>query len=144
MVAAIILWNTVYLNRAVQTLADRAHFSLLWKRFFEEWDVILCPAAPTLAYRHDERPRHFRTLDVDGVHIPYFDQIVWSTIAIPCGLPATIVPAGVDAATGLPAGVQIIGPAYHDATTIGLASHLENLLGGFVAPPRLRDAEING
>jgi amidase len=116
----------------------RARFGLVWKRFFEDWDVILCPAAPTLAYRHDEGPQHLRTLDVDGVRIPYFNQMVWSTLAIPCGLPATVVPVGVDAA-GLPAGVQIVGPAYEDATTIAFAEHIERLLGGFSAPPRFQN-----
>ncbi len=121
----------------------RARFSLAWKRFFEDWDVILCPSAPTLAYRHDDGPQHFRTLDVDGVRIPYFDQIVWSTIAIPCGLPATAVPVRVDN-SGLPVGIQIIGPAYEDATTIAFAAEIERLLGGFSVPPRFQNPVATG
>ena len=36
---------------------------------------------------------------------------------------------------GLPVGVQVIAPLYHDRTAVAVAGHLEALLGGFVPPP---------
>jgi amidase len=49
-------------------------------------------------------------------------------------LPATVFPAGL-ATDGLPVGLQIIGPAYSDLHTIGLAQRLEAMGFGFTPPP---------
>jgi amidase len=48
--------------------ADRERFGLAsqWRRLFENWDVVLCPAAPTVAFDHDARPFDQRTLMIDG------------------------------------------------------------------------------
>jgi Asp-tRNA(Asn)/Glu-tRNA(Gln) amidotransferase A subunit family amidase len=37
--------------------------------------------------------------------------------------------------TGLPIGVQIVGPHLEDRTTIGFAALIEREFGGFVPPP---------
>jgi amidase len=37
--------------------------------------------------------------------------------------------------TGLPVGIQIMGPFLEDATTIDIASKMAGVIGGFVAPP---------
>jgi amidase len=44
------------------------------------------------------------------------------------GLPATVAPAGRTAA-GLPVGVQIIGPAFEDLTTIRTAAMIADAAG---------------
>jgi amidase len=44
------------------------------------------------------------------------------------------VPVGRTAA-GLPVGLQIVGPYLEDRTTLAMARHVEELLGGFVPPP---------
>ena len=111
----------------------RARLALLWQRLFREWDVIICPVSPTVAFPHDDRPPEDRTLEVDGVSIAYSDQIAWSTLAIPCGLPATAVPAG-STERGLPVGFQIVGPAFEDRSTIALAAMIEAEMGGFTRP----------
>ena len=48
--------------------------------------------------------------------------------------PSTVIPTGTNAA-GLPVGVQIIGPAYGDRITIGVARLLEAEGFAFVPPP---------
>ena len=50
------------------------------------------------------------------------------------GLPATAAP--IDRSdTGLPIGVQIVGPYLEDRTTIAFAKLMEREFGGFVPPP---------
>jgi amidase len=50
-----------------------------------------------------------------------------------CLLPATVAPLGFST-TGLPVGVQIIGPHYGDRTTIEVARMLEHAWQRFVQP----------
>ncbi len=50
------------------------------------------------------------------------------------GCPATVAPAGMTA-SGLPVGIQILGPYLEDATPIRLASLLARENGGFTPPP---------
>jgi amidase len=89
-----------------------------WRRTFEHWDVVLCPAAPCTAFAHDARPFHERTFFVDGAEVDYGKLPSWTTLATPNGLPVTIVPIGADAA-GLPIGAQLVGPHLEDHTPTG-------------------------
>jgi amidase len=59
---------------------------------------------------------------------------VWADPATTCGLPATAAPIDLSP-SGLPIGVQIIGPYLEDRTTIAFAELLEREFGGFVPPP---------
>jgi amidase len=59
---------------------------------------------------------------------------VCGSVATVPGLPATAAPIGLSE-TGLPIGVQIIGPQLEDRTTIEFARLMEREFGGFV-PPR--------
>lgn len=105
-----------------------------WRELFREFDAVVCPATPTVAFPHDHHPNPLeRRIDVDGVEYPYFDQLVWAGLATMPGLPATAVPVG-RSAEGLPVGVQIVGPMYEDRTPLRLAELLEEKLGGFRAP----------
>jgi amidase len=90
----------------------------------------------TTAFAHDHRPFGQRTLLVDGTPQPYFGQIFWAGLAGVALLPATVIPAGAGP-DGLPIGVQIIGPAYGDLRTIGLAQRLESMGFAFTPPPGL-------
>lgn len=107
-----------------------------WRRFFGEWDVLVCPVMATTAFVHDERPPLARTVLVNGAPQPYFDQVFWASLATLCYLPATAFPVGL-ARSGLPIGLQAIGPAYGDRTTIGFAELVAAELGGFTPPPDL-------
>jgi amidase len=63
--------------------------------------------------------------------------MVWPGVATVAGLPATAAPIEISA-SGLPIGVQIVGPWLEDHTTIKFAALLEREFGGFVPPPNLQ------
>ncbi len=107
-----------------------------WADVFDQVDVMLTPVTPVAALHHDtERPVDQRTVQVDGQTQPYLCQLVWAGLATAPGLPATVVPTG-RTPDGLPVGIQIVGPAAGDRTTLRVGGWLEEILGGFAAPPR--------
>jgi amidase len=108
-----------------------------WHAFFQNHDVVVAPIMPTSAFRHDHRPFGERTLMVDDLEIPYFQQVFWAGLSGVAYLPSTVVPTGLDDA-GLPIGVQIIGPEFGDLITIGVARRLEAVGCRFTAPPTYR------
>jgi amidase len=113
----------------------RAGLRERWRKLFLEWDVVICPTMPTPPYPHDHSmPDYARKIDIDGKEYPYQDQLVWAGVATTPGLPATAAP--IDRSdTGLPIGVQIVGPYLEDRTTIAFAELMEHEFGGFVPPP---------
>ena len=116
---------------------DEARHRLVadYLRFFEDFDVLLAPIAPTAAFTHrHEQSFAERTLTVDEDEIAYAMHLVWAGLATLPGLPATAVPLA-RSTEGLPIGMQIIGPPWADRTTLAVASLVETLNGGFVAPP---------
>jgi len=64
----------------------------------------------------------------------YDDVLNWIAIATLTGCPATVAPVG-RTQSGLPVGIQIMGPFWEDATTIAFAELLGEEIGGFSAPP---------
>jgi amidase len=105
-----------------------------WRTLFRDFDVVICPPAATPAFPHDQsRDQNKRKLAVDGKEFPYLHQLVWAELATTCGLPATVIPIGVE--EGLPSGVQIIGPEFEDRTPLAFARLIEREFGGFTPPP---------
>jgi amidase len=118
-----------------QASAARMKLQQQWYDLFREWDVVLCPPMPTSAFPHDHStPMSERKIEIDGKEYAYFDQLVWPGVATTPGLPATAAPIEVSE-TGLPIGVQIVGPYFEDRTPIGFAELIEREFGGFVPPP---------
>ncbi len=114
----------------------RARLTQQIRGVFERLDVIVAPIAPVTAFPHDHRQFAQRRLTTsDGARIPYLAMIRWIALATACGLPATAIPAG-QAASGLPVGVQLIGPRGSDSRMIAIAEAIETRLGGFLAPPK--------
>jgi amidase len=114
----------------------RARLQQKWSLFFREWDIVLYPPASVPAFPHDHSlPIEARHIEIDGKGYPFYDAcFVWADPASTCGLPATAAP--IDRSlTGLPIGVQIIGPYLEDRTTMAFAELLEREFGGFVPPP---------
>ncbi|MBV8169374.1 MAG: amidase [Alphaproteobacteria bacterium] len=111
----------------------RSRLQRQWAALFKQFDVVLCPVMPTVAFKHDHADMAVRRLDVDGQSQPYTNNIVWAGPATGAGLPATVAPIGRTDA-GLPIGVQIIGPHLEDATPIQFARLVEQAFGGFVPP----------
>jgi amidase len=116
--------------------ADRRRAALAhqWRAFFRDWDVVLCPVMPTVAFPHDFRDMQAREIMVDGARVNYDDQSMWISLATLTGQPATAMPIGTSDG-GLPIGMQIIGPYLEDRTTIAFAALVEHEIGGFTPPP---------
>jgi amidase len=113
-----------------------------WARFFEQYDILLCPAMRTTAIAHDHSPDvDARVITVNGAPVPYADQFAWVQAVGAAYLPAVVAPAGT-AADGLPVGIQIVGPYLHDRTVIAFAQVLAGLHGGFTPPPACTAAAI--
>lgn len=113
----------------------RARVQREWAEVFTRVDVLLTPVTPVAAVPHDtEIPMDQRVIQVDGQPQPYLSQLVWAGLATLPYLPATVVPAG-RTDTGLPVGLQLVGPAFGDRLTLRVAALAEAVLGGFVAPP---------
>jgi amidase len=62
------------------------------------------------------------------------DMMNWIASATLTGCPSTVAPVGRND-TGLPVGIQIMGPYWEDATPIVFADLLAHEVGGFVVPP---------
>lgn len=103
--------------------------------YFRGVDALLMPVAvvPAILHDHSEPFIERKISVVDGMrsYLGLFDWVGPATVAY---LPATTVPIG-RTASGLAVGVQIVGPCLEDRTTLAVARGIEDLLGGFVAPP---------
>jgi amidase len=106
-----------------------------WATFFQEHDALVAPVMPTVAFPHDHSELSARTIDVDGRTLPYFEQIFWAGLATVALLPATVVPIGRGRVSGLPVGLQIVGPFLEDRTPLALAAAMAGVVGGFTPPP---------
>ncbi|MFG2076431.1 amidase [Nonomuraea maritima] len=124
----------------VTTDTLRTRHRARWSELFTEFDIVLCPAAPTTAFVHDQSPDQWtRTIPIDGVPHDYADQLVWPGIAGTPGLPATVAPIA-RSDDGLPIGVQLIGPLFEDRTPLRFAELLEREFGGFQPAPAAHPA----
>jgi aspartyl-tRNA(Asn)/glutamyl-tRNA(Gln) amidotransferase subunit A len=87
-----------------------------FNKLFESYDVLIGPVAPTTAFKLGENT-------ADPIKMYLCDIMTVPTSL--AGLPAISVPAGVDQ-SGLPIGVQLIGPMKSDANLLALAKSMEN------------------
>ena len=127
-------WGMIHRDWLVLDAA-RLQLQQKWYQLFREFDAMIYPAAAVPAFPHDHSdPFDERQLNIDGKLYNYSDAcFIWADPASTCGLPATAIPIE-RTPTGLPIGVQIIGPYLEDRTTIALAGLIEREFGGFVPP----------
>jgi amidase len=112
----------------------RARLDSVWATFFEDFDVLLAPVTLSSAFPQDElTAREERKLIVNGKIVDYNDQMFWSGYSTLPSLPVTTIPIGIDS-TGLPVGIQVIGPYLEDRTTLAFAT-AASAIQSFVAPP---------
>ena len=113
----------------------REQLRALMGEFFSEVDALLMPVAMVPAIPHDHsEPFPNRVIQVDGAVRPYTDLMAWMALPTLTHLPATVVPVGLTG-SGLPVGVQIVGPYLEDRTTLAVGRLVEEVLGGFMPPP---------
>jgi len=116
----------------------RLTYRARWEKFFESTDVFLLPTAFTTAFPHDRTPPDQRMIPMpEGGSQPFWSLLSYITPATLTGCPATTAPAGLSK-SGLPVGLQIVGPYLEDATPIGFAQLLSREIGGFQPPPGFR------
>lgn len=131
--------STLYYRDWHQHNESRTQLRWAWHEFFKQYDVLIMPTSLSSAFKHDQsRQLGSRTLQINGVSQPYFNQIFWAGLTGVSYLPSTIVPVGLDA-QGLPIGVQIVGPEMSDLNTIAFAEKAADELGGFMPPPNYRN-----
>jgi amidase len=112
----------------------RQRIRVQFAEFFKTHDALLMPVVPVAAIPHDQsQPMSARTISVDGKPRSYFELFSWIALPTMAYLPATVAPVG-RTRSGLPVGLQIVGPYLEDRTTVDLAKHLAGVCGGFEAP----------
>jgi aspartyl-tRNA(Asn)/glutamyl-tRNA(Gln) amidotransferase subunit A len=85
-------------------------------KLFETYDVLIGPVAPTPAFKLGEHT-------TDPIKM-YLNDIMTVPTSL-AGLPAISIPAGVSE-SGLPIGVQLMGPRQSDAKLLALARFMED------------------
>jgi aspartyl-tRNA(Asn)/glutamyl-tRNA(Gln) amidotransferase subunit A len=94
---------------------------------FEDFDLLLSPTSPTVAFRLGERAENPLAMYLsDLLTIP----------ANMAGLPGLSIPCGLS--EGLPVGLQILGPQFSENRMFRAARALERALGFDYVPERLR------
>jgi aspartyl-tRNA(Asn)/glutamyl-tRNA(Gln) amidotransferase subunit A len=94
---------------------------------FARVDALLTPTAPSAAFAQGEK--------MDDPIQMYLNDL-FTVPADLAGVPATSVPAGLDA-NGLPLGLQIIGKSFDEETVFAVAAAIEQA-AGFTALPAIR------
>lgn len=113
----------------------RLSYRALWEKYFETADVFLLPTTLTTAFAHDRTPVDERLVPMpEGGSQRFWNLLSYIAPATLTGCPATTAPAGLSK-SGLPVGLQIVGPYFEDATPIEFAKQLALEIGGFVPPP---------
>ncbi len=131
--------NTISHRDWLDADEDRERFRYKWAEFFRDYDLLLCPAAATAAFPHDQGAELYqRSITINGQSIPFTDQFFWAGISTLANLPATVGPIGLTP-RGLPVGVQIVGPAFGDLACIGFAGLIEKDYFAFTPPPGYGD-----
>lgn len=113
---------------------ERTRLRQAWERWFDDFDAYLCPIMPMPAFPHDhEGTVGDRVVVINGEERNHVDALAWTGAVGVAYLPSTAVPVGFTR-SGLPVGMQVVGPYLEDRTSLYLAARLEELLGGFTAP----------
>ena len=112
----------------------RAQARWAWRRFFEEFDVLICPAMPTVAFPHQIGDFTEMSVMINGERYPYLGQLFWPSHANFAMLPATAAPVGLSR-SGMPVGVQVIADYLNDRSAIQFAELAADIWGRFVVPP---------
>ena len=106
-----------------------------WARFFESFDVLVCPVTTVVAFEHaQEGGWDTRSVPFDGGTIRYLELEAWPATIGAAYLPSTSVPVGLTDA-GLPVGMQVVSPYLHDHRSIAVAGLVADACSGGYAPP---------
>jgi amidase len=107
----------------------REAYRAAYRTFFGEWDVLLAPANIVNAFPHGAEGFQ----DASGQPIIYMLQAVYPSLCNLSGQPGTAFPVG-QTPSGLPIGLQAIGPYLEDRTPVRFAALVAREFGGFRRP----------
>jgi len=99
-------------------------------RAFEDYDVLLTPTSPSVAFKLGEK-------SADPLAM-YLSDVFTIPLNL-AGLPGVSVPCGLDVATGMPIGLQVIANHFDEATMLRAAAAIEADLALDLMPPLVRD-----
>ena len=98
-----------------------------WAEFFQDYDFVLAAPAPIVAFLHRDRQIFQENYTIDGVERPAAEGLAWAGLATFPNLPSTVLPVGASA-SGLPCGMQVMGPHWRDLDCIAAAKALGEIL----------------
>jgi amidase len=113
---------------------QRERYRAALRAFFREWDVLIAPANIVVAFPHTDEPSGERWLQVNDNRVSYEWQSFYPSLANLSGHPATAFPVG-RTRSGLPLGLQAIGPYLEDRTPLRFAALVAQVFGGYRCPP---------
>ena len=126
----------VTLGQYNAALVRREQLIAALEDFLGQWDVWLCPTAPTVAYPAFPLPK-FRpppNLLIDDQPLAYIEATISLTAPFSLtGSPVVSLPAGV--IDGLPVGLQVVGRRWQEDHLLQHSRILEECLGHCPRPP---------
>lgn len=119
--------QTISLADYYLLLDTQARNQYAWAELFAEYDFVLAPPLPFVAYPHDDTPIGARRIAINGKDSAFADALAWAGLATFPNLPSTVVPVGESG--GLPCGMQVMGAEWSDLDCIAAAGAIGDLLG---------------
>ena len=131
-----VIWNIeAGLKLSIDDVRRGVHLQReLYQRFaafFEQWDILVTPASQHLPF-----PVEMRYVEeINGIKMEtYVDWLLLPSIITMTGLPCVSIPCGFTQ-SGLPVGLQLVGPPRGEAKLLSAAHLVEQLLGYGPAVP---------
>jgi amidase len=112
---------TLRASEIAQAERKRAQIWQRWRQIFKRYDAVLTPTAPVEPFPVEQNYPDV----INGRKLSsYIDWIAQTFLVSLAALPAASVPAGLGS-SGLPVGLQIVGPRFSEPTILALARGVE-------------------
>jgi len=122
--------STLSIDDIANANLDRTTIFLSMQNLLQNFDVLACPTVGCM-------PREVEIEWIDEISgkklSNYMDWLRFSFLATITGLPAISVPVGF-APSGMPVGIQLIGPSRGEAKLLAVARAVELAVGGPLGP----------
>jgi amidase len=118
--------KTIAIRDVGRAHAEQTALVRRFQSFFEDFDLLICPAASVPPYPVEE----VYVGEIDGRKLASYIEWISITYAITLTThPATVIPCGLGP-TNMPFGLQIVGRIRDDAGTLAAAAAIEAALAG--------------
>ena len=120
------------LSDVAEAHLQQSRIARLWLDLFEEIDVVICPAASTTPFSHDQ----WSVTEINGksmeTYMRWLAITYLPTMALACGV---VIPCGLDH-HGMPFGIQILSAPGNDRLVAEVAKALEIVLAEAITTSR--------